>query len=263
MALAFHFLVSTALCRRLPIGWAAMAVAMVAGLAGCATAQPEVELEPNQPVAIVVSHAPGWPLTVRVLNESVGNSSDDALAGLGAGALAGGAWGLTCGPLAALCVPLGAMLGAEVGLFAGLAIGTTAALPADKADPLREGVDRVLRSHDFRDLLDAKIIQAAAGRWNLNSDQPVATVDVELRDLYLSSTRDERIRCVIKVAVVVRVQDTKRPPSSKPRVYEYVSPYSSLAVWMDETVGLAEANLAAASQHLATQIVSGLARTGR
>jgi hypothetical protein len=153
------------------------------------------------------------------------------------------------------------MGGTVVGAGAGLAVGATAALPEEKARQLRARVDRVLQSQDFRALLEAEITETAKDRWNLASDQPIVTVDVELRDVYLASTRDERIRCLVKVAVAVRVHELKRPGYGKQRVYEYVSPYSSLSTWLDESNGLVEATLAAAGRHLATQIVSGLAGT--
>lgn len=259
MALVSSYLVAAGLRRRLGFNWAVMAVVTLAGLASCATAQPEVELEPNHSVAIVVSKPPGWPVGVRVLNESVGGSSPEGLVGAGAGALAGGAWGFACGPLAALCVPLGVAAGTVVGAGAGLAVGTTAALPEEKSKQLREHVDRVLQSQDFRSLLEAEMSETAKNRWNLASDQPTVTVEVELRDVHLASTRDERIRCIVKVAVAVRPHESKQP--GKQRVYEYVSPYSSLSTWLDETNGLVEATLAAAGRNLAKQIVSGGAGT--
>lgn len=241
--------------------WAVLPLACVvlvalAALTGCAAQQ---NIKPNASVAIAVSHAPGWPGAGKVKNESVGGSSPEALAGAGAGALAGGAWGLACGPLAALCVPLGVVAGADLGVLAGWAVGTTAALPEDKADQLRDRVTRALQSHDLRSALETEVVDRATNHWNVNSGLPTVTVDVELRELVVSSTRDERIRCAVKVAVTVRDGDISQPRQGVLRVYEYVSPYGSLASWLDEGSGLVEANLAGASRHLATQIVSGLA----
>lgn len=257
MALGVHFRAATV--ARLPsaLHRASAFLVVLAVLAGCATVQQGIALNTNESLAIAVSQAPGWPGTDKVRNESVGGGSPEALAGAGAGALAGGAWGLACGPLAPLCVPLGALVGADVGALAGLAVGTTAALPEDKAARLQDRVTRALQSHDLRSELEAEVVDRAKDHWNMSSDQPTVTVDIELRDLVLASTRDERIRCVVRVAVTVR--GSTQPRQSKERVYEYVSPYGSLATWLDEGDGLVDANLASASRHLATQIVSGLA----
>lgn len=236
---------------------AVAATVALAALAGCATG-PSVALAPHDSVHIVVSHAPGWPVTVRVLNESTGNSSREALVGAGAGALAGGAWGLACGPLAVLCVPLGAVAGADVGLLAGLAVGTTAALPDEKADRLRARVDAALRSDDFRRRLAAEVTANASEHWSVAAGAPTVTVDVELRDFALASTRDERIRCRVAVAVAVHPPGQKSPPRAW-RVHEFVGPYGSLSDWLDDSQGLAEATLAAAGRDLAARIVAGLA----
>ncbi len=48
---------------------------------------------------------------------------------------------------------------------------------------------------------------------------------------------------------------------NRPRLYEYVCPYEDLAKWLDESQGLVEANLAAASRYLAAEIVSGLVKS--
>jgi hypothetical protein len=228
-------------------------------LTGCATTEQAIALKTNESLAIVVTQAPGWPGAIKVRNESVGGESPEGLVGAGAGALAGGAWGLACGPLAGLCVPLGALLGADVGILAGLAVGTTAALPADKIDRLQDRMTRVLQSHDLRSELEAEVVDRAKSHWNVSSDEPAVTVEVELRDVVLSSTRDERIRCVVKAAVTVRGGGANQTRQDRPRAYEYVSPYGSLAAWLDEGDGLVDANLASASRHLATQIVSGIA----
>jgi hypothetical protein len=226
-------------------------------LTGCATTQPDIALGQDEHLAITVVQPPAWPGAIKVQNESVGGASPEALVGAGAGALAGGAWGLACGPLAPLCVPLGVLAGADIGILAGLAVGTTAALPADKADRLRDRLARSLQSHQLRKELEAEVVELAKARWNLGADEPTVTVEVELRDFVLASTRDERIRCMVRVAVTVR-RGAKPPNKDKPRVYEYVSPYGSLAAWLDESDGLVDANLAGATQTLAAQIVSGL-----
>ena len=258
MTLAVSLLAAPLVRLCAPLRCAGAALVSLAVLTGCAISQ-DIAVAPDESVRIVVSQAPDWPGTIEVRNESVGGESPEALAGAGAGALAGGVWGLACGPLAPLCVPLGVLAGAEVGVVAGLAVGTTAALPEDKAGRLRDRVTRALQSHDFRGELEAAIVDRAQGHWNTSGDKPTVLVAIELREFVMASTRDERIRCVVKVAVTVGAAEPAQAQKGKRRVYEYVSPYGSLATWLDESVGLAEANFANASRHLATEIVSGRA----
>ena len=52
-------------------------------------------------------------------------------------AVAGGLWGLACGPFAIICVPLGAGIGALAGGTGGAVVGATASLSDGQAAQLR------------------------------------------------------------------------------------------------------------------------------
>jgi hypothetical protein len=230
---------------------------------------PDIALKREDSVAIVVSNDVGWPGPpapgrVRVLYEA----KTEVRTGAGAGAVAGAALGLLCGPLAPYCVPMGALQGANVGALGGAVVGSAAALPAETAERLRDRVERALQSQDLRALIESDIAERMQGHWNLNSDKPTATVDIRLQEFALLSSRDQRVRCSFKVNVAVREQLMQQPgpgrqpwPGNQPRLYEYVCPYEDLERWLDESQGLVEANLAAASRYLAAEIVSGLAGT--
>ena len=82
---------------------------------------------------------------------------------------------------------------------------------------------------------------------------------VELQDLQLVSTRDERVRCVIRVLVSVQPGDGKQAAKPVQKLYEYVGPFGSLAVWLDEGNDFLDTGFTSASQQIAAQIVSDLA----
>lgn len=233
-------------------GWALLAAAL---LGGCVTA-PQVPA--GESVVVAVTLGPDTASPVKIRNESVGGHSVEGLVGGGAGAVAGGVWGLACGPLAGLCVPLGAMLGADIGVVAGLAVGTTAALPEDKAVLLTDRVRPVLQSRDVRRALEEGVIERAQGLWKLDSTQPTWAVDIELIELSLASTRDERVRWVVKVLVDARAAGVAAAPRPKRRAYERAGPYGSLSDWLDQGNDFAGTSLYSVCGDVASQIVSDL-----
>jgi hypothetical protein len=249
------------------------ALVALALLAGCSAMHPDIALKREDAVAIVVSNDVGWPGPpapgrVRVLNESTSASSTEVRTGAGAGAVAGAAVGFLCGPLAPVCVPMLALHGAQVGALGGAVVGSAAALPRETAERLRERVEHALQSQDLHGLIGSDVAERMRGRWNIESDKPTTTVEIRLQEFALSSSRDQRVRCSLKVNVVIREQLMQQPEPDRPtwlgnhpRLYEYVCPYEDLAKWLDESQGLVEANLAAASRYLAAEIVSGLAGT--
>ena len=241
--------------RASPVRQAACAVLAAVWLAGCATA-PQVPA--GESIAVTVTLAADSAAPIRIRNDAVSGRSVEGLVGGGAGAVAGGLWGLACGPLAGLCVPLGAMLGADVGILAGLAVGTTAALPEDKKVLLTERVGSVLQSRDVRGALEADVVERAQAQWKVNGPQSTWVVDVELVELSLSSTRDERVRWVAKVLVDAHRAGTAPAPRGKRRAYERAGTYGTLASWLDEGVDSVDSSLVLLCRELAAQIVSDL-----
>jgi len=84
-------------------------------------------------------------------------------------------------------------------------------------------------------------------------------VAVELQDIELTSTRDERVRCRVRVLVTVSSKAVKPAGPPQPKLYEYVGSFSSLAVWLDADSDFVETSFAGASQQIASQIVADLA----
>ena len=192
----------------------------------------------------------------NVRNDALGN---DMLVGVGSGALAGGLWGLSCGPFAALCVPLGAAAGFVTGAAAGAVVGVTGELSENKISQLRARFIRMQQTHALLTELQSNLIDRARGLWNLTSEPPTTVVTVELQDLLLTSTRDERVSCVVLVQVAVQPGGADRAASTRQKLYEYVGPFSSLALWLDEASPTTDTCFSSASQNIAAQIISDLA----
>ena len=93
--------------------------------------------------------------------------------------------------------------------------------------------------------------------WTPGTDASAPVVRIELQDLQLASTRDERVRCEVRVRVVVENRADKAAPP-KEKVYDYVGPFSSLAVWLDENSDFVDTSLTSASHQIAAQIISDL-----
>ena len=185
--------------------------------------------------------------------------ASDLSVGAGSGAIAGGLWGLSCGPWAPLCIPLGAALGAMSGGVAGAAVGVTGALSAENSARLRERLIRVQASHDLRQELRKSLADRAGKRWSLDSERPAFTVTVELQDLSLTSTRDDRIGLVMRARVSVRPRDANEKTPVDRKEYDHVGPLSPLAVWLDDQNDFLDTSLSNATAQFAAQIVSELA----
>lgn len=232
-------------------------VLALAALCGCATAPELPHIRAGESVAFMVAMSPQASGAITIRNDTLGS---DTSTGLGSGMLAGGLWGLACGPFIVLCVPLGAAAGAITGTAAGAAVGLTGVLPESKATLLRDRMLRLQQSHAMLTELQTNIADRARKYWDLGFGQAANVVTVELQDLLLASTRDERIRCAVRALVSVQPSGEKRVPTPKPpRLYEYLGPYSTLTVWLDEGSDFADTCLTSASQQIAAQIVSDLA----
>lgn len=212
--------------------------------------------------------AAGEPVTITVaLSAKADGHSDfqnDAVAkdvgkGAGGGALVGGLYGLSCGPFLILCVPVGAAVGAVAGTAGGAVASIDGALSKDEADQLR---DRILRLNSSRDKLEelrTNITDRADRYWDLDSEEPRHSVQVEVLDLIMASTHDNQVRCILRVLVTAGKTGDKPGKQPKQKTYEYAGPYASLAVWLDENSDFADTSLSNAIAQISTQIVSDLA----
>ncbi len=226
-------------------------------LAGCAAPPQVPPLRDGEAIRIVVIKSPQASGEMPIRNQALGSGVS---AGAGSGAVVGGLWGLACGPFAVLCVPLGAATGVITGSVAGAAVGATGALDGDKSARLRDRLARALQSHDLLDELRRNVTDRARGHWLLDADPPGSVVTIELQDLQLTSTRDERIGLIVRVQV--RVQPAGTPAAAVPpgKTYDHAGPVSPLEVWLDERADFLDTTFSSASQQLAAQIVSELAR---
>ncbi|CAN5216200.1 hypothetical protein BH11PSE10_BH11PSE10_14590 [soil metagenome] len=223
-------------------------------LSGCASTPTPPSIRDGEAVLFVMASSPPTDSSVGISNQAFGKG---VAAGAGSGTVVGGLWGLTCGPLAILCVPLGAMLGLATGTVAGAAVGMTGALTSEQAARVRERLSQVRRSHDLLAELQSQITSRAQRHWTVGNDASAHQVTVTLQDLQLSSTRDEQLSIVMQVTVAVRLRG--RAQTTEAKQYGYVGPFSPMAVWMDEGSDFIDTSLSSASQQIAAQIVSELA----
>ncbi len=232
-----------------------LAVFAAALLCSCAT-EPRLPTIPSgQNVVIVVAMSPGADGKFDIRNEALGTGVS---AGAGSGIVAGSLWGLACGPLAILCVPLGAATGAITGSAAGAVVGVTGALSDEKAEKLRERMRRVSNSHPMVADIERNIADRVGKYWKVSSDSLENRLIVQVHELELMSTRAEQIRCAVRVTVTVRPSGESAATVPSGKQYKFLSGYSALATWLDETDDFVDTILASASQQIAAQIVSDL-----
>lgn len=221
-------------------------------LVGCASNPQLPPIGSGSPISlsVVARSPPDGPAAVR--DTTVG---ENVSTGAGAGAVAGALWGLSCGPLFLLCAPLGALMVSGVGMAAGAAVGVATSLPEDSATRLRDRLTRLRQAHDPVEELQVNLTDRARKHWSLSAEASSSSLHVELQNLFLTSTREQRVGLVMQVVVTVRAADAA--PSQKR--YEYVGPLSSLAIWLDDQNDFAQTSLRGASQQIALQIVADLA----
>lgn len=226
---------------------------LLALLAACATPPPPSPVHRGDAVALRVDRDPSPDAATPIQNLSLGPS---ASTGSGAGAVAGGLWGLSCGPLAILCVPLGVGFGAVTGLGGGAVVGLASALPAEEATPLRERFGRVVASHDLVQELRVVLTRRASKVWDLNATQPVYGLHVQLGSLALTSTRERDIGLVMAVSAQLRRSDDPAAPVLRTKPFRCAPPPSSLAVWLDERSDYLDAMLTLCIEQLAAQLIA-------
>lgn len=237
---------------RSPSLYASIAIAL---LTGCAGSPNLPTIKGAETVAILVTANGQTQAALKIRNEAL---ETGATAGAGSGLVAGGLWGLVCGPFAVLCVPLGAAAGAIGGTAAGAVVGLTGALPDDKAAKLRERLSRVQAAHPIADELQRNVNTRALKYWTVSTDLTFTVITIEVQDLELMSTRDEKIRCAIRVTVSVKSPGSGSAGVPVKKQYEYLDAYSPLSVWLDENSDFVDTSFSSASQQIAAQIVSDL-----
>lgn len=233
----------------------AKAIALILLLSGCSTAPTLPTIRQGDAIDIVMLSQSPKNEAIDVHNESFNSNLNT---GAKSGVLAGGLWGLSCGPLAILCVPVGALMGGITGTATGAVIGLTGALSTEKIGLLRERLLRVQKKHGMLEELQSNVTERAKKYWTINSNQSVVVVNIALQELQLNSTRDEQISMVIRVEVDVRPKNASQVEASTKKMYSYIGPPGSLSIWLDEGNDFIDTNLTSASQQIAAQIVADL-----
>lgn len=227
-------------------------------LAGCA-GNPRV----NPPVTAIVSDAPvafevvmGQPAAGKA---AVRNTAKPTFSGSGAaaGAVAGGLYGLACGPFALICVPATMLVGAGVGGVVGMTAGLAQAVPKEKRIQLEDRLKRMQQTVDPLVELRTEVLERAGRHWQLTEDTSMSVVTLEVQRLYLTSYGKENISLVMEVLVSQRNGEVGNP-SRPPRRYAVVSQGAGLAMWLDELSDLPETQLRTACEQIATQVVAEL-----
>lgn len=228
---------------------------VLAMLGACVSAPVLTPVADGQSLRVVVAagSSAGEPLPIRNLALGEGMS-----AGAGTGAIAGGLWGLTCGPFAVLCVPLGATAGLLSGGAAGAVVGATGALPADKATQLRERLQRDQPASTLADSLRREVVERIRARWTLVDDPAAAALLLDVQALELRSTRDGQVALLLRVQAQVRPAGVPLSPAAPARRYEVAGPLAPLAVWLDDGNDFVATSFANAIRQIAAQVVAEL-----
>lgn len=227
-------------------------------LSGCATKPRFPVLPRGDSLAVSVAMRPQAESVGEIHNEAI---RDTAVAGAGGGMGVGALWGLTCGPLAVLCVPLAMSAGVVTGAATGAALGSaTGWLSEDSVSRLRERLNRMQQSHDLPAELGRHVADRARVHWNLDSAQPNEFVSIELQSPQLSATGFRQVRCTVQAFVTVRPSGESLQTAPQLKTYRYVGNSTSLTAWLDETSDVADRTFTAAMEQIATQVVNDLAR---
>lgn len=230
-----------------------IAIASVATLAGGCAAPPTMDrLRDGESLKLVISQAPSEGV-VDIHNASLGKNGGT---GASTGGVAGGLWGLACGPLAILCVPLGAGVGALAGTASGAVVGATASLSDDKATQLRDRVSRSVAAHELGAQLRRNVDERAQRHWDLASGAPGFVLNVELGNIELTSTRDEMIGMVLRAHATLQRSGAPATPAPSVQAFECSSAPSNLTIWLDDRSDFVDTVLANCTQQLAAQLVS-------
>lgn len=230
-------------------------VLTLVSLAGCATPPSVTPIAAGESVGIDLITTAAAPGSVDFRNLAVG---EGVSAGVGSGAVVGGLWGLGCGPFAVLCVPLGAIAGMVTGGVAGAAVGVTGALPADKQSRVQQRLAQIEQAQPLSAALRRQLDERARRQWVLDAAAPATRLTLELLRLQVDTTRDERLRFVVRVRVTIQRAGVGRDARPDQGVYEYLSPLASLAVWLDEQADFLATSHAGAAQQIAAQLVADL-----
>lgn len=235
--------------------WIGLSLA-VGVLCGCAASSAIRPVPNGETLSIVVVRSPQPNASAGIINQTLG---DETRTGAGVGFVTGALFGVTCGPLVVVCVPLFGLTGFATGTVAGVLVGVSGStLSEDKSELVLARLDRVQRSRNWVDDVAREVTELARLEWNLQSGAPTRLATIELKDIRVASIRDERIGLVVRATVRVRPASTDSSAATKEGQFEHLGPFTSLVDWLDESSDVIDKNLSIASRQLALQIVAAL-----
>ena len=225
-------------------------------LVGCASKQQLPPIRNGEPITLTVVAGTPRDGQAAVRDTTIG---ENVRTGAGAGAVAGALWATSCGPWFVLCAPLGALMVSGMGMAAGAAVGAATSLPQDTVNRLHDRLTQLRQAHDPVEDLRVNLSDRARKHWPLSAEAQYTSVNIELQNVFLTSTREQRVSLMMQVLVTTRAPGAAADVAPAQKSYEYVGPHSSLAVWLDDQNDFAKSSLRGAVQQIALQIVADLA----
>lgn len=181
-------------------------------LAACVSNAPPPRLALGESIAIqppVINR-----LDVRVDSKTKRRSKGVAFGTLGAvggaavGAATGAVFGMACGPMALVCVPLGAVVGAGVGLVGGGAMAGTYAgrggISGEKAKQFNEATIHLIDEDGLARKLHERFVASANSHWVIEGNSS-NTAKLFVRSLRFAQQRGDNVRLVLDVEMDVNL----------------------------------------------------------
>ena len=231
--------------RVLRVGFACSMSLLSLVLGACATQQLGT-VKSGEEIAIVAYSESGPPPAIDISNKAIGRNS---AVGGGGGAAIGALAGLSCGPFAIFCVPMGALAYGLVGAGGGAVVGAAQGLPAPVRDQLKAKIEDYSRLHNAPADLMTTITDKARGHWRLVSSQSGTVVTVRLTEMAFQTVSDSRVALAISVDVSVkRPTDSPAPQMSvyvdrsrsvsptgaTEKTFNYVGPNYNVRAWIED-----------------------------
>ena len=222
-------------------------------MAACATQLDGVKS--GEPIAIVRVPASEPGTVVRTSNERVGSYG---ARGAPAGAGAGVALGLMCGPFAALCVPAFAGLGAVAGGGAGALVGVAAGVSGDLRQTLRFRVEAFTLLRDPSAELVSALAEAAKDRLTVVAGPANRIMTVHVRQVILETSGEDHVIFTMAALISVRNADPGAQEEPKEQWFHYAGPVTNAYEWIDDRDDFVKTSFARAYEHIARRVITQL-----
>ena len=199
-------------------------------MSGCSSS-PNIGIA-NSGGSVSISKASDTKADIDYSNAAIGS---DAGKGAGAGALTGAAWGLTCGPFAIICSPVGALAGAIVGGSAGAIVGATKNLTDEQQNSINEQLTQYLTGKDLEQLLVDTLTQRVTGTLSVTPAPADTTVSIHLQSVAIHSNDDGKLRLYLKALVSIAPDTGASNKKRRQHPFEYFGPESPAKAWIENT----------------------------